>query len=115
MKISSKDFRVPEGDKVNLKKWSTAVKPVYKSKEQYQKLLEQHIAQLSSLHGAPDPKRNLISFYEKRTAVQVQNIPVKVQLTLPGMRRKVGIANGHGSTVCAMLTGHLIGAAYVRK
>jgi hypothetical protein len=28
MKINSKDFRVREGDKVNLKKWPTAVKPV---------------------------------------------------------------------------------------
>ena len=48
MKISSKDFRVREGDEVNLKKWPTTVKPVYKSKEQYQKLLEEHVAQLSS-------------------------------------------------------------------
>ena len=38
-----------EGDEVNLKKWPTTVKPVYKSKEQYQKLLEEHVAQLSSL------------------------------------------------------------------
>ena len=34
MKINSKDFRVQEGDKVNLKKWPTKVDPVYKSKEQ---------------------------------------------------------------------------------
>jgi len=40
MKISSKEFRVREGDEVNLKKWPTTVKPAYKSKEQYQKLLE---------------------------------------------------------------------------
>ena len=37
-----------EGDKVDLKKWPTTVKPAYKSKEQYQKLLEEHVAQLSS-------------------------------------------------------------------
>jgi PPK2 family polyphosphate:nucleotide phosphotransferase len=48
MKINSKDFRVREGDKVNLKKWPTAVKPVYKSKEHYHKLLGEHIAQLSA-------------------------------------------------------------------
>ena len=48
MKINSKDFRVPEGDKVNLKKWPTLVDPVYKSKEQYQKLLGEHVAELSS-------------------------------------------------------------------
>ena len=48
MKIDSKDFRVREGDKVNLKKWPTIVKPVYKSKERYKKLLEEPVAQLSS-------------------------------------------------------------------
>ena len=48
MKINSKDFRVREGEEVNLKKWPTKVDPVYKSKEQYQKLLEEHVAQLSS-------------------------------------------------------------------
>jgi PPK2 family polyphosphate:nucleotide phosphotransferase len=49
MKIDSKDFRVPEGDAVNLRKWPTNVKPVYKSKEHYQELLGKHVAQLSSL------------------------------------------------------------------
>jgi PPK2 family polyphosphate:nucleotide phosphotransferase len=48
MRISSKDFRVPEGDEVNLKKWPTKVEPIYKSKEQYKELLEEHVAQLSS-------------------------------------------------------------------
>src|SRR5476651_2621720 len=48
MKISSKDFRVREGHEVSLRKWPTNVKPVYKSKEHYQKLLGEHIAQLSS-------------------------------------------------------------------
>ena len=48
MKISSKEFRVREGDEVNLKKWPTTVDPVYKSKEQYQDLLREHVAQLSS-------------------------------------------------------------------
>jgi PPK2 family polyphosphate:nucleotide phosphotransferase len=48
MKISSKDFRVREGDEVNLKKWPTLVDPVYKSKEQYQELLGEHVAKLSA-------------------------------------------------------------------
>src|SRR5664279_5086538 len=48
MKISSKDFRVREGHAVNLRKWPTNVKPVYKSKEHYQELLGEHVAQLSS-------------------------------------------------------------------
>src|ERR1700745_2831552 len=49
MKVSSTDFRVDEGHKVNLDKWPTAVEPIYESKEQYQKLLRDHVAQLSSL------------------------------------------------------------------
>jgi PPK2 family polyphosphate:nucleotide phosphotransferase len=48
MKISSKDFRVREGDEVNLQKWQTNAEPIYKSKEHYQKLLGEHVAQLSS-------------------------------------------------------------------
>ncbi|QDL36787.1 ADP-polyphosphate phosphotransferase [Rhodoferax sediminis] len=48
MKINAKDFRVREGDGVTLKKWPTTVDPVYKSKEQYQELLSEHVAQLSS-------------------------------------------------------------------
>ncbi len=48
MKIKSKDFRVREGEAVDLKKWPTKVEPVYKSKEQYEKLLAEHVAQLSS-------------------------------------------------------------------
>jgi PPK2 family polyphosphate:nucleotide phosphotransferase len=47
MKIHAKDFRVGEGDEVNLKKWPTIVDPVYKSKEQYRELLQEHVAQLS--------------------------------------------------------------------
>ncbi len=48
MKINSKDFRVRVGDEVNLEKWPTRVDPVYKSKKQYQKLLSEHVAKLSS-------------------------------------------------------------------
>ena len=48
MKLHTKDFRVREGDDVDLEKWPTIVDPVYKSKEQYKKLLEQHVEQLSS-------------------------------------------------------------------
>jgi PPK2 family polyphosphate:nucleotide phosphotransferase len=49
MKINTKDYRVLEGDKVHLRKWPTQVDAVYKSKEHYQKLLQEHVAQLSSL------------------------------------------------------------------
>src|SRR3569832_725842 len=49
MKIKSRDFQVQEGHKVTLKKWPTRVKPLYKSKEQYQKLLEDQVSELSAL------------------------------------------------------------------
>jgi polyphosphate kinase 2 (PPK2 family) len=48
MKINSKHFRVREGDEVNLRKWSTDVEPVYRSKEQYHELLAEHVVQLSA-------------------------------------------------------------------
>jgi PPK2 family polyphosphate:nucleotide phosphotransferase len=48
MKKYFNDFRVPEGAKVDLGERPTIVEPVYKSKAQYQKLLEAHVEQLSS-------------------------------------------------------------------
>jgi PPK2 family polyphosphate:nucleotide phosphotransferase len=65
MKISSKNFRVREGVAVDLKKWPTKVDPVYKSKEQYKKLLEKHVGQLSSqqqLHYASNRYALLLIF-----------------------------------------------------
>ena len=49
MTIDSKDFRVRPGEKVKLNQWPTRVKPFCKSKKQYQKLLEKHVEDLSSL------------------------------------------------------------------
>jgi len=48
MKVNFKDFRVPEGAEVKLRKWPTDVKPLYSSKQQYQRLLDEHVAQLSA-------------------------------------------------------------------
>ena len=42
MKIHPKDFRVRVGEEITLKKWPTRVNRFYKSKEQYQELLEEH-------------------------------------------------------------------------
>jgi PPK2 family polyphosphate:nucleotide phosphotransferase len=49
MTIDSKDFRVRPGEKVKLNQWPTRVKPFCKSKKEYQQLLEEHVAELSSL------------------------------------------------------------------
>jgi PPK2 family polyphosphate:nucleotide phosphotransferase len=48
LKIDSKDFRVPPGKKVDLNEWRTRVQPFFKSKEQYEDLLEAHVEGLSS-------------------------------------------------------------------
>ena len=55
MKINSKDFRVRAGEKVKLSEWPTLVKPFCKSKKAYQKLLEEHVDELSSLHAFTTP------------------------------------------------------------
>ncbi|MES2046879.1 MAG: ADP-polyphosphate phosphotransferase [Pseudomonadota bacterium] len=49
MKINIKNFRVQEGDKVNLKKWPTLIKPLCQSEEEYRKNLAQQVEQLSQL------------------------------------------------------------------
>jgi PPK2 family polyphosphate:nucleotide phosphotransferase len=51
MKIETKNFRVREDEKVRLKKWPTRVKPFYKSKEHYQRLLEAHTREMSARQG----------------------------------------------------------------
>jgi PPK2 family polyphosphate:nucleotide phosphotransferase len=48
MSINSKDFRVT-GKKVDLSAWPTIVKPFFKSKKEYQEILEKHVTKLSSL------------------------------------------------------------------
>jgi len=47
--INSKHFQVRPGEKVELSEWPTVVKPFFKSKKQYHKLLEEHVRQLSAL------------------------------------------------------------------
>jgi len=48
MKIKPRKFQVQEGDKVDLDKWPTRVKPLYASSAQYQTLLETQVAELSA-------------------------------------------------------------------
>src|SRR5208283_5172656 len=49
MQINSKDFYVQEGKKVDLKQWPTLINPFYKSDEECQKIIKEHVQQLSSL------------------------------------------------------------------
>ena len=48
MAININKFRVREDSRVELKKWPTRVDPVYKSDDDYQKLLKDHVKRLSS-------------------------------------------------------------------
>jgi len=47
-KINPDDYRVRPGKTVDLDKWPTKGKPVYSSKDEYAKLLSEHIEQLSA-------------------------------------------------------------------
>jgi PPK2 family polyphosphate:nucleotide phosphotransferase len=49
MNIDSKDFRVPEGETVDLGKWPTLVEPAYKSKKKYARHLAAQVEELSEL------------------------------------------------------------------
>ena len=65
MKITVKNFQVQPGEKLKLEKRSTRVKPFYKSKKQYHKILEGHIEELSALqylHYASDRYALLLIF-----------------------------------------------------
>jgi len=65
MNIDIKDFQVPAGKKVNLDKWPTKVKPVYKSKKEYREVLEKQVEELSEqqqLHYASNRYAVLLIF-----------------------------------------------------
>jgi PPK2 family polyphosphate:nucleotide phosphotransferase len=49
VKINPNDFRLREGDKVNLRKRPTLIDPVYSSKAKYRKILQQHVERLSAM------------------------------------------------------------------
>src|SRR5712692_4100631 len=51
MKIHPTDFRVRAGEEIKLKQWPTRVNRFYKSKEQYERLFEEHKAELRELQG----------------------------------------------------------------
>jgi len=51
MSIKSKEFRVVEGDKVNINKWPTKVEPYYASKKQLKKMLRAHVKEMSELQN----------------------------------------------------------------
>jgi PPK2 family polyphosphate:nucleotide phosphotransferase len=51
MKVAIKEYRVKPDSKVDLKKWPTRGKPIYRSKRDYQKMLDKQHAELSDLQS----------------------------------------------------------------
>jgi PPK2 family polyphosphate:nucleotide phosphotransferase len=51
MKIKTEKFRVLENEKVKLKEWPTSVDLFYQSKEEYKKILEAHVQEMSRLQN----------------------------------------------------------------
>jgi PPK2 family polyphosphate:nucleotide phosphotransferase len=49
LNINVSDFRIREGEEVNLKKRPTSVDPVYGSRSQYTRILAEHVEKLSAL------------------------------------------------------------------
>jgi PPK2 family polyphosphate:nucleotide phosphotransferase len=49
MTIDAKKYHVPPGKTINLREWPTAMPALTKSKKQYQKLLVEHVKELSAL------------------------------------------------------------------
>ena len=71
MKIKTDDYRVPEGEAVDLAKWPTEVKPAYKSKGDYKSTLAEHVVELSALqemHYAANRYAALFIFQAMDTA-----------------------------------------------
>ena len=48
-KINPRNYSVPAGKRVELRKWPTSVKPFYKSKKDYRKHLEKQVEEMSEL------------------------------------------------------------------
>ena len=73
MKIRTDDYRVPEGEAVDLAKWSTKVKPAYKSHSDYKRMLADHVTELSALqemHYAANRYAVLFVFQAMDTAAK---------------------------------------------
>ncbi|HEY1233237.1 MAG TPA: ADP-polyphosphate phosphotransferase [Candidatus Binatia bacterium] len=51
MKIDPDDFRVKDGKKVNLKKWSTKIDSYYHNKKEFKQALQEHVDELSELQS----------------------------------------------------------------
>jgi PPK2 family polyphosphate:nucleotide phosphotransferase len=65
LKIDSKEFQVRPDEKISLKDWPTSVKPICKSKKDYEEFLQVQVAQLSKLqelHYASDQYALLLIF-----------------------------------------------------
>jgi len=70
MNIQPKDFRARPDKRVKLKKWPTAIARLYKSKAQYQALLDEQVDELSALQNLlyADDRHSLLLIFQAMDA-----------------------------------------------
>jgi polyphosphate kinase 2 (PPK2 family) len=70
MKIDPGNYQVKEGKDVDLKKWSTRIKPLYSSKEEYEKVLAEHVEELSAIqsHLYADDRYSVLLIFQAMDA-----------------------------------------------
>lgn len=70
MKTEIKSFRVREGEKVNLKHWPTKCKPLYKSKQDYQTILAEHVKRMTQRQYLlyADARRSVLLIFQAMDA-----------------------------------------------
>ena len=86
MKIQSDEFRVRPGKKVKLSKWPTLVKPVYAKKRDYEKRLQAHVQELSSLQQLlyADEVRSLADLHIEHVPVSAAELKLALQIIEQG-------------------------------
>jgi PPK2 family polyphosphate:nucleotide phosphotransferase len=70
MKIKTKQFRVPPGAKVKLKRWPARIKPFYKSKAHYQQILADNVEEMARLQNLlyADGRRAVLLIFQAMDA-----------------------------------------------
>jgi PPK2 family polyphosphate:nucleotide phosphotransferase len=70
MKIKPRKYRVSPGTKVKLRKWPTSVVPYYESKNDYQRILDEHVAELSKAQSLlyADGRHSLLVIFQAMDA-----------------------------------------------
>ena len=80
MKVDTDQFRVREGDKVDLAKWQTRVKPLFEEKAEYLDYLKKQVGELK--HKIDEGERTATTLVARKNAAMAQQ---KVSEALAGV------------------------------